>query len=116
MKKRINKKAKIRTKNRDIIKLLKLTYQQFGTIRSIIYGCAKIEGLNQVQIGERVKCSSTNSIGSVIGISEKFVTVLFYTNINIIRPKMLVFRSLIMLSRNIGNNYNILGEISDVIT
>lgn len=94
---------------------IKIPRENFGRIESINYGCAKVIGLNKAKIGERVKCSKTNSIGSVINIDSKYIFVLFYTNINAIQTKMDVFRSVNMLSRNIKNLKKIFGNITHVI-
>jgi F0F1-type ATP synthase alpha subunit len=113
---KLKKKLKNRLFNKNVLKdFIKIPKQNFGKIESINYGCAKIIGLNKAKMGEKVKCSKTNSIGSVVGIDPKYTFVLFYTNINVIQTKMDVFRSTNMLSRNIKNIKTIFGNITNVV-
>lgn len=106
---------KINKSDVSIKKFLKIPKHNFGNVVSINYGCAKIIGLTWAKIGEKITCSVTDSIGSVVGIDPKYVTVLFYTNINDIKSNMVVYRAPYLLSRNIKSIKQIFGNISPVI-
>ena len=97
------------------LKLLKVPKQNFGIIESINYGCAVIKGLSSAKMGELIRCQSTNSIGSVVKVLPRRVVVLFYTNINDLKPKIAVVRTKVPLSRNVLNLKNNFGQISEVI-
>ena len=66
-------------------------------------------------MGELIRCQSTNSIGSIVKILPRRVVVLFYTNIESLKPKIAVVRTNIPLSRDITNIKNTFGKISEVI-
>ena len=110
-----NFKEKTLESKRFNLKLLRIPKQNFGVIESINYGCAIIKGLNSAKMGELIRCQSTNSIGSVVKILPRRVVVLFYTNIDELKPKIAVVRTNTPLSRNISNVKSNFGQISDVI-
>lgn len=95
--------------------MIKIPQQNFGIIESINYGCAVIKGLNSAKMGELVKCQQTNSIGSVVGILPRRVSILFYTNVDELKPKMTITRTMQPLSRSITNIKDTFGFISNVI-
>ena len=97
------------------LKLLKIPRQNFGVIESINYGCAVIKGLNGAKMGEFITCQSTNSVGSVVKILPRRVVVLFYTNINALKPKIAVVRTNTPLSKDVSDARSNFGQISEVI-
>ena len=97
------------------LKLLRIPKQNFGVIESINYGCAVIKGLGSSKMGELIRCQSTDSVGSVVKILPRRVVVLFYTNIEVLKPRTAVVRTNIPLSRDISNIKENFGKISEVL-
>ena len=95
--------------------MLRIPKQNFGVIESINYGCAVIKGLGSAKMGELIRCQSTDSMGSVVKILPRRVVVLFYTNIEVLKPRTAVVRTNIPLSRDISNVKKNFGQISEVL-
>ena len=66
-------------------------------------------------MGELIRCQSTDSVGSVVKILPRRVVVLFYTNIEVLKPRTAVVRTNIPLSRDISNVKENFGKISEVL-
>lgn len=98
-----------------MVKLLRMPKQNFGVIESVNYGCAVVKGLTKAKMGELIKCQSTGSVGTVVKILPKRVSVLFFTNINKLKPQIAVVRTKTPLSRNLTELKNNFGKISEVI-
>ena len=97
------------------LKLLRVPRKNFGLIESINYGCAVIKGLNGACMGELINCQATNSVGSVVKVLPRRVVVIFYTNIEILKPKIAVVKTQLPLSRDVLNIKTSFGGISEVI-
>lgn len=66
-------------------------------------------------MGELIRCQATSSTGSIVKVLPRRVVILFFTNINVLKPKIAVVRTGLPLSRDILHVKSNFSSISEVL-
>jgi len=99
----------------DLVKLFTPRYKSFGELFSVKNNCARIYGISDAFVSERLLVPSINATALVIKIEAKIITAIFLTNVKEVRPKLKIVRTAQTLGHQLESFDKLLGNIINTV-